>query len=62
METSDLSEAAPVSREGWRSAITMNGPQCAMTSGAMLMLKWSADSSDTQQLVGNYTYWELPGL
>ena len=30
----------------WRSATTMSGAQCVMTSGVHLMLKWPADSWD----------------
>jgi hypothetical protein len=51
MEPSDSSEVAPVSRGEWRSAGTMNGPQCVMTSGTMQMPKWCADNWDSLQMV-----------
>ena len=35
----------------WSSAIMLSGAQCVMTSGVLLMLKWSADSLDLQLLV-----------
>jgi hypothetical protein len=43
--TSDCKEALPTV-DVWRSATTMSGAQCVMTSGVLLMLKWHADSWD----------------
>ena len=49
-ETSDSKKALPL--EGvWRSATTISGAQCVMTSGMLLMLKWSADSWDSLEEV-----------
>ena len=28
----------------WKSVLMVSGAQCVMTSGMLLMLKWSADS------------------
>jgi hypothetical protein len=44
-EASDCKEA-PVHKDVWRSATTMSGAQCVMTSGVLLMLKWPVDSWD----------------
>ncbi len=44
-EISDFKEALPLV-DGWKSATTMSGAQCVMTSGALWMLKWLADSWD----------------
>jgi len=49
-EPSDCKEALPL-RDVWRSATGMSGAQCVTTSGALLMLKWPADSWDSQALV-----------
>ena len=49
-EPSDFKEVLlPV--DVWRYATTMSGAQCVMTSGVLLMLKWSADSWDSLPLV-----------
>jgi hypothetical protein len=45
LELSDCKEA-PAPEGVWRSATTMSGAQCVMTSGVLLMLKWPADSLD----------------
>ena len=50
MEPSDCEEAPPLV-DVWRSATMQSGAQCVMTSGALKMLKWCADSWDMNQQV-----------
>ena len=49
-EPSDSKEARPP-KDVWRSATTMSGAQCVMTSGIIMMPEWPADSLDSVALV-----------
>ena len=50
MEISDFKEAL-LHKVVLKSATTMSGERCVMTSGVQLMLQWPADNLDFQPLV-----------
>ena len=56
MVTSGFEVVQTLTKVEWKSATTMHGALCVMTSGAHLMQEWYADNLDLLQQVHKQLY------